>query len=88
MARILWGACSQPGSLYPAIPIVTELLRRGHDVTALCDAASEPTFRALGCHFRAALRAGAVTRPPVRLVGSRHRSGRADRKSTRLNSSH
>ena len=65
MARILWGACSQPGSLYPAIPIVTELLHRGHDVTALCDAASEQTFRALGCDFRAASRAGAVTRPPA-----------------------
>lgn len=50
--RILWVACSQPGSLYPAVPIVLELVRRGHAVTALCDGASQPTFESLGVPFR------------------------------------
>jgi UDP:flavonoid glycosyltransferase YjiC (YdhE family) len=65
MAEILWGACSQPGSLFPAVPIILELQRRGHVVTALCDPTSEPTFRALGCRFRVAARADAEP-PPVR----------------------
>ena len=67
MARVLWGACSQPGSLFPAVPIVLELLRRGHTVTALCDPASERTFRSLGCDFRPASRADGVA-PAARPV--------------------
>jgi UDP:flavonoid glycosyltransferase YjiC (YdhE family) len=53
MARFLWVACAEPGSLYPAVPIALELERRGHDVTVLCDPAARPTFESLGFGFRA-----------------------------------
>src|SRR5579859_384757 len=52
MARIVWVPAYQPGSLYPAVPIVLELLRRGHRVTAICESRSEPFMRSLGCEFR------------------------------------
>ena len=61
--RVLWAACSQPGSLFPAVPIVLELQRRGHEVTTLCDPESESTFRGLGCAFSPGLRAGRVPGP-------------------------
>jgi MGT family glycosyltransferase len=51
VARILWAACAQPSSLYPAVPIALELARRGHDVTALCAPGSRPTFESLGFGF-------------------------------------
>lgn len=54
MSEILWVPSFQAGSYFPAVPIVLELQRRGHRVTALCEAASESTFRALGCEFRQA----------------------------------
>lgn len=63
MASILWGASAQPGSLFPAIPIVLELQRRGHTITALSDPPAATTFLALGCDFWPASRAAAVTRP-------------------------
>ncbi len=52
MARLLWIPSFQPGSLFPAVPIVLELLRRGHDVIALCEAGSEAFLSSLGCGFR------------------------------------
>ena len=52
MGEILWAPCFQAGSYFPAVPIVRELQRRGHRVTAVCEAASESTFRSLGCDFR------------------------------------
>ena len=52
MGEILWVPAFQAGSYFPAVPIVLELQRRGHQVTALCEAGSEPTFRSLGCDFR------------------------------------
>jgi UDP:flavonoid glycosyltransferase YjiC (YdhE family) len=52
--RILWVACAQPGSLYPALPIALELARRGHELTVLCDPVSQPTFVSLGFAFRPA----------------------------------
>lgn len=53
MARLLWVACDQPGSLFPAVPLVCELLRRGHTVDAICTASSRTTFEGLGCSFTA-----------------------------------
>lgn len=49
--RVLWVACAQPGSLFPAVPIVQELVSRGHQVTAIADGAARETFRALGLGF-------------------------------------
>jgi hypothetical protein len=63
--RLLWGASAQPGSLFPAVPLVLELLRRGHQVTALSDPDAESTFRALGCMFLPERRAQMVP-PPAR----------------------
>lgn len=51
MARLLWVACDQPGSLFPAVPLVRELLDRGHVVEAICAAPSRTTFEGLGCGF-------------------------------------
>ena len=62
---MLWAASSQPGSLYPAVPIVVELIRRGHRVTALSDPAAESTFTSLGCAFLPESNVGKVP-PPVR----------------------
>lgn len=53
--QILWVACAQPGSLYPAMPIALELGRRGHGLTVLCDPASEPVFAPYGFPFRPAV---------------------------------
>lgn len=53
--QILWVACAQAGSLYPPMPIALELRRRGHELTVLCEPASEPTFAAYGFAFRAAV---------------------------------
>ena len=50
--RILWVPSFQAGSYFPAVPIALELARRGHELTVLCEAASEETFRDLGCDFR------------------------------------
>lgn len=62
--QVLWGACAQPGSLFPAIPIVLELMRRGHQVTATAsDAGAADMFRGLGCDFVPQVRASAV--PPL-----------------------
>lgn len=52
MGRLLWVACAEPGSLYPALPIALELQRRGHDLTVLCGPAARPTFESLGFRFR------------------------------------
>jgi UDP:flavonoid glycosyltransferase YjiC (YdhE family) len=52
MARILWVACAEPGSLYPAVPLALELARRGHEITVLCEPASRPMFEGLGLAFR------------------------------------
>lgn len=51
-SRILWVACAEPGSLYPALPIALELQRRGHDLTVLCDAGAGATFESLGFSFQ------------------------------------
>jgi len=51
MARILWACCTQPGSLFPAVPIVQELVARGHRVTATAGSASPADFAPLGCDF-------------------------------------
>ena len=63
MARILWIACAQPGSLYPAVPIALELARRGHEVTVLCEPSSRETFERLGFAFRPARDLAAVEPP-------------------------
>ncbi len=54
VARLLWIPSFQPGSLFPAVPVVLELIGRGHDVIALCEAASRTSLSALGCGFRVA----------------------------------
>jgi hypothetical protein len=54
MARILWVACANPGSLFPAVPIALELTRRGHELTVLCVPSSQKTFESLGLGFRPA----------------------------------
>jgi UDP:flavonoid glycosyltransferase YjiC (YdhE family) len=54
VARILWIACAQPGSLFPAVPIALELSRRGHELTALSEPSSQETFESLGFRFRPA----------------------------------
>lgn len=63
--RVLWAASSQPGSLFPAVPIAKELVRRGHHVTAVSDAGSESTFRNLGFDFTPTRRVDALP-PPAR----------------------
>ena len=70
VARILWVACAEPGSLFPAVPIALELTRRGHEVTVLCEPGSRRTFERLGFEFRPARELAAVARPD-------HRGGRA-----------
>jgi UDP:flavonoid glycosyltransferase YjiC (YdhE family) len=52
VARILWIACAQPGSLFPAVPIALELSRRGHELTALCEPRSQTMFESLGFAMR------------------------------------
>jgi UDP:flavonoid glycosyltransferase YjiC (YdhE family) len=52
MRSVLWIPSFEPGSYFPAVPIALELLARGHNVTALCEAASEGVLRSLGCVFR------------------------------------
>lgn len=52
VGRLLWVACAEPGSLYPALPIALELRRRGHDLTALCGPEARPIFESLGFRFR------------------------------------
>ena len=52
MARILWIASTQAGSLFPAVPIALELSRRGHELTALSAPGSQKTFQALGFEVR------------------------------------
>lgn len=54
MARILWIASAQPGSLFPAVPMALELSRRGHELTALCEPRSQTMFESLGFAFRPA----------------------------------
>lgn len=54
MPRVLWVACAQPGSLYPAVPIARELARRGHRLTVLCEPGSRALFESLGFGFRPA----------------------------------
>jgi UDP:flavonoid glycosyltransferase YjiC (YdhE family) len=54
MARILWIACAEPGSLFPAVPIALELTRRGHTLTVLSVPSSQKTFESLGFGFRPA----------------------------------
>lgn len=68
MARILWVACSEPGSLYPAVPIALELARRGHRLTVLCEGESQRTFEELGLEFRPTRELAAVE-PPARADG-------------------
>jgi UDP:flavonoid glycosyltransferase YjiC (YdhE family) len=63
VARILWIACAQPGSLYPAVPIALELARRGHELTVLCEPSSRATFERLGFAFRPARELAAVEPP-------------------------
>src|SRR5579871_5843140 len=52
MAAILWIGDYEPGSYFPAVPIVRTLLARGHAVTAMSDLRAEAAVRALGCDFR------------------------------------
>ena len=52
MARILWVACAEPGSLFPAVPIALELTRRGHELTVLSVPGSQKRFESLGFRFR------------------------------------
>jgi UDP:flavonoid glycosyltransferase YjiC (YdhE family) len=54
VARILWIASAQSGSLFPAVPIAVELARRGHRLTALCEPSAHTAFDSLGFHFRPA----------------------------------
>jgi UDP:flavonoid glycosyltransferase YjiC (YdhE family) len=54
VARILWIASAQSGSLFPAVPIAVELARRGHRLTALCEPSAHIAFESLGFHFRPA----------------------------------
>ena len=63
MARVLWGGSSQPGSLFPAVPLVRELQRRGHTVTALSEPAAAAMFTALGCDVWPLSRVAALPRP-------------------------
>jgi hypothetical protein len=63
VARILWVSSAQPGSLYPAVPIGLELVRRGHRLTVLCAARSQATFDSLGLEFRPARQLGALVDP-------------------------
>ena len=58
--RILWAACPQPGSLFPAVPLVEALTARGHSVTAIADGAAKRTFADLGVEFLPATRRDAV----------------------------
>ena len=69
MARILWVASAEPGSLYPAVPVALELARRGHRLTALCEAPSQATFEGLGFELRPASELAAVE--PPSLAGGR-----------------
>ena len=52
MARLLWVPCFEAGSYLPVVPIVRELVARGHQVTCLCVTPAEATFAAVGCGFR------------------------------------
>jgi UDP:flavonoid glycosyltransferase YjiC (YdhE family) len=52
VARILWVACAEPGSLFPAVPIALELTRRGHELTVLSVPGSQKRFESLGFRFR------------------------------------
>jgi UDP:flavonoid glycosyltransferase YjiC (YdhE family) len=54
--RVLWAACAQPGSLFPAVPLVQELAGRGHRVTAIADGTTRETFAALDVGFVPAAR--------------------------------
>lgn len=63
MARILWIPSAQPGSLYPAVPIALELVRREHAMTVLCAARSQAAFDSLGLEFRPARQLAAVEAP-------------------------
>ena len=65
MARILWVACAEPGSLYPAVPLALGLVRRGHDLTVLCEPGSRETFASLGLAFEPARELSSVE-PPER----------------------
>ncbi len=56
VARILWTPAFQAGSYFPAVPIALELQARGHELTVLCEAGSELTFRSLGFDFRVTVR--------------------------------
>lgn len=60
MARILWNLDFEPGSYFPAVPIVQELLGRGHSVTAISEGRAEADVRALGCDFLPATRVSAL----------------------------
>jgi hypothetical protein len=63
VARLLWIPSAQPDSLYPAVPIVLELVRRAHRLTVLCAARSEAAFDSLGLEFRPARQLVAVAAP-------------------------
>lgn len=65
MGRILWIPAFQPGSYFPAVPIALQLLARGHELTVLCAASSEPTFRSLGFDFRVTTTLDAALRDPA-----------------------
>lgn len=54
MSSILWVACAEPGSLYPAVPLAQELARRGHELTVLAEPGARAAFESLGLGFRPA----------------------------------
>lgn len=54
MSAVLWVACAEPGSLYPAVPLAQELARRGHELTVLADPSGRSAFESLGLRFRPA----------------------------------
>lgn len=74
--KILWVVSAEPGSLYPVAPIALELVRRGHDVTALCEESARSTFERLGFEFRAASQLDAAM---ARFDPAAHGGGRAAR---------
>lgn len=73
--RILWAACPQQGSLFPVVPIVAELLARGHQVTALADGTGADTFASLGVAFMPTKRRDDIGLSDVRSpdISIRHR---------------
>lgn len=50
--RVLWVPYAQRGSIYPVVPLVQELRRRGKDILLLGPGGLEPMARTLGVGFR------------------------------------